>query len=70
MIDFINKNQGFFIVILTLVYVVATIGLFWNSIKSNKLNITSLQNLSRPYIIIDLHTNQSLLYLHLRNISE
>ena len=66
-ITWINANQGFVIVILTIVYVLTTIRLWLSAKHSNKLTKEAMMRVSRPFIIVDLYRDKELLYLRVKN---
>lgn len=74
MIDWCNTNQGFVMALLTLVYVIATIGIVLLARHSNKIAQANLKTLvdlerekSRPLIDVDLVPDSIFLSLHVSN---
>jgi len=73
-IHWLNTNQGFVMGLLTLVYVVATVGIAIIMIRSNRLSRRSLQQAleldkkrSRPYVVFDIELRERLVFAVLRN---
>jgi len=74
MIDWCNANQGFVMVVLTLVYVIATIAIVQLARHSNKIAQANLKTLvdlerekARPLIDVDLVPDSIFLSLHVSN---
>lgn len=74
LIDWLNKNQGFVMALLTLIYVIATVGIAAIMIWSNRLTRRSLtlaveldRRRSRPYVVFDIEFRRSLLFAVPRN---
>jgi hypothetical protein len=63
MIEFLNANQGFVMVVLTLAYVVTTVLILWVSLKSHKEQL-------RPYVIVYLHSEENIVYLIIKNFGK
>jgi hypothetical protein len=55
--DWLNRNQGAVMTVLTLVYVVATILLVWLSRKSLKTSLALEKNRLRPYVLFNISSS-------------
>jgi len=66
-VEWFNNNQGFLMVILTIVYVVTTIGLLLSAKHSNKITKEAIIRVSRPFIIVDLYPEGKFLDLRVKN---
>ncbi len=68
MIEWCNDNQGFALVVLTAVYVIATITMVAVMAWSNRLAVDLERARSRPYVIFDIVMTNKLVEAVLKNI--
>jgi hypothetical protein len=68
--DWLNRNQGAVMTVLTFVYVVATILLVWLSRKSLKTAIALEKNRLRPYVLFNISSSMATktTYASIRNL--
>jgi len=69
-IEWCNKNNGFLMALLTLVYVAATIWLVHLSRKQIKLAIDLEKNRTRPFVIFDFVFERFMMCLQIKNIGQ
>lgn len=77
LIEWCNSNQGFAVILLTAVYVIATIVMVWHMGRSNRLASKELAEVAelerrrtRPYLVFDLESHRKFVYAVLRNIGQ
>ena len=69
LVQLCNDNQGFIMVLLTLVYVVATIIIVCQMSKSNRISRQLEKNRCRPYVIFDIFVKKELfIHASIKNI--
>lgn len=67
LIQWLDAHQGSLMVLLTLVYVVSTVGILQTTAAATRLHRQSLSWALRPFVIIDLVPKDKYLYLRVRN---